>query len=116
MSLDDLLTELSARGIVIAANGDRLRVDAPAGALTPDLRATLLERRDELLAHLVGRQELAAGRPSILRIPLELGSCPSEWLAARGLKIIGGTPYFGGALRPMLYLATSATNSETSKQ
>jgi hypothetical protein len=24
------------------------------------------------------------------RIPLELGSSPSEWLAARGLRIIGG--------------------------
>jgi hypothetical protein len=111
MTFDSLLDALSAAGVLLAVEDGRLRIDAPAGALTPELRAALAEHKAALLAHLASSAEPAPALPEILRVPLEPGSSPSEWLAARGLKIVGGTPNFGGALRPMLYVA-DAQNEE----
>lgn len=51
MSAYDLLSELRRAGVVVKASGnDRLVVDAPKGALTPDLRAALATHKKELLA------------------------------------------------------------------
>ncbi|HWO19041.1 MAG TPA: amino acid adenylation domain-containing protein [Kofleriaceae bacterium] len=57
MTLLAFLTELSQRGIQISAVDGNLDVRAPRGALTPDLRGALAERKAELLAFL---QETAA--------------------------------------------------------
>jgi hypothetical protein len=47
-----LLSDLRARGVRLEPQGDKLRVVAPKGVLTPDLRATLAEHKGELLAAL----------------------------------------------------------------
>lgn len=50
MTFSDLTTLLSARGIDVSA---RLRVDAPAGSLTPALRDALHVHKGALLQRLV---------------------------------------------------------------
>ena len=52
MSAVDLLATLRARDCELTAAGERLRVEAPAGALTPDLRAALAEHKTEILVEL----------------------------------------------------------------
>jgi TubC N-terminal docking domain len=52
MSAPGLLAELRARGFVLAAAGDRLRIDAPADVLTPELRDRLAADKPRLLAEL----------------------------------------------------------------
>ena len=49
MNATELLAELHSRGVVLEAAGERLRYDAPKGALTPELRAALAEHKAELL-------------------------------------------------------------------
>ena len=49
-----LLTNLRRAGVILAANGDRLAFDAPAGAMTPAVQAMLKARKPELLALLRG--------------------------------------------------------------
>lgn len=112
-NLDDLLTDLTARGVLIEAHGDKLRIAAPAGALTANLRQALAEHKAAILAQLAGETKQPA-EPEIHRIPLGWGRWTAEhggddlhdWLEAHGLRAIGGTPYFGGAaFRPMLFVA-----------
>ncbi|GAA3150547.1 hypothetical protein GCM10010521_42760 [Streptomyces rameus] len=64
----DLLVELHRRGIRLRLVDDRLDVVAPAGALTPDLRAELTARRDELLAVLRG-VPTGTARPALVPQP-----------------------------------------------
>jgi hypothetical protein len=45
-----LLSDLAAKGVLIAADGERITLDAPKGVLTPDLT-----------------ERLRAGKPAILR-------------------------------------------------
>jgi nonribosomal peptide synthetase protein BlmVII len=54
-----LLAELRSRDIQLWADGDALQCNAPAGALTPELRAQLLQRRSEILEFLRGPGELS---------------------------------------------------------
>ncbi|MDH3600088.1 MAG: thioesterase domain-containing protein [Candidatus Tectomicrobia bacterium] len=49
-SLAELLSELHKNDIRLWSEGDRLRFDAPKGALTPELREELRARKSELLA------------------------------------------------------------------
>ncbi len=49
MSLEKLLEEAAARGVTLNAEGQRLKVDAPKGAVTPELRAALQAHKDDLL-------------------------------------------------------------------
>src|SRR5690242_15785082 len=51
MTIPDLVKSLRSRGVTLRAEGDRLRVDAPAGVLTPADRETLAVRKPELLDH-----------------------------------------------------------------
>lgn len=50
MTTVELLTFAQRSGIVLTAGGDTLTVDAPAGALTPELRAAVADRKADLLA------------------------------------------------------------------
>jgi hypothetical protein len=50
MTAPELVVALEARGIRLAVVGDRLRVDAPAGAVTTADRETLLQHKPALLA------------------------------------------------------------------
>lgn len=49
MSLVELLSDLSRRGIRLRAEGEQLSIEAPKGALTPDLRSTLDANKRSLL-------------------------------------------------------------------
>src|SRR2546423_3247074 len=49
MTARELLTELKQKGVDIKANGDRLVIDAPKGAITPELRTSLAEHKSQLL-------------------------------------------------------------------
>lgn len=52
MTLVDLLSELNRRQVRISRREGRLRVEAPEGSLTPDVRSGLDQHRDALLAAL----------------------------------------------------------------
>jgi amino acid adenylation domain-containing protein len=60
-----LLEQLRQRDIRVWDDGDRLRVNAPAGALTPELQHELTARRAELLALL--RQQADASQELAMR-------------------------------------------------
>ena len=49
MTPEALLSRLAALNVTLTAHGDRLRVEAPAGALTAELRAALAEHKPALL-------------------------------------------------------------------
>jgi thioesterase domain-containing protein len=64
MSVAAFLAELRGRDIEVWADGDRLRCDAPAGVLPPELRDQLRQRKSEILkflrsAELLCRQQRA---------------------------------------------------------
>lgn len=63
-----LLTELRNRDIRVRAVGDRLQCDAPAGALTPELREQLRRRKDEILDFLRTAESLARQQRAIVPI------------------------------------------------
>ena len=52
MTVAELLAATRAAGITLRVERGRLLFDAPAGALTPELRQALSERKPELLDHL----------------------------------------------------------------
>jgi hypothetical protein len=54
MNLPELQTCVVKLGIVLSAVDGKLIVNAPAGVITPELRATLLDHKPALLAHLTG--------------------------------------------------------------
>src|SRR6185503_7888504 len=65
MSPRELLVELREKGVEVKANGDRLVIDAPRGAITPDLRDALSANKAELLQILTAPPiEKAAARPA----------------------------------------------------
>lgn len=49
MNTADLLMDLQSRGVEITAEGERLKIRAPEGAITPDLRARLVESKPDVL-------------------------------------------------------------------
>jgi hypothetical protein len=53
MTPDELIATLQAHSILLAANGDRLKVDAPAGTLTAELRDALAQHKMVLIARLM---------------------------------------------------------------
>lgn len=50
MNTADLLMDLQSRGVEITAEGERLKIRAPEGAVTPELRARLVESKPAVLA------------------------------------------------------------------
>ena len=67
-----LLAHLTARGVTLAAEGDRLRVRAPVGVLTPEFRAEIAAHKPALLALLRGQ-----GGPN--RADAEAPPAPPSW-------------------------------------
>ncbi len=65
MNLDELLTELSQRGVKLWAEGNQLRIRAPKGALTPELRDTLTARKADVLSLLLHHRSVAQRTVSI---------------------------------------------------
>ncbi len=71
MSAATILADLRARGCTVSVLGDRVRV-SPASALTADLRATIAERKAELLA-------LLAAESAPLLVPAPAARVPLWW-------------------------------------
>ena len=69
MRVPALLAELRNRDIQIWADGDRLRCNAPAEVLTPELRDQLQQRKDEILEFLRSAEALAHEQRAI--VPLQ---------------------------------------------
>ena len=74
MTVTELVLTCRGAGIALRAAGDALDVDAPAHALTPDLRAELAARKPELLEVLwrldaMRRLAIQAPRPVVYARP-----------------------------------------------
>jgi thioesterase domain-containing protein len=65
----DFLAELRSRDIQISTDGDRLRCNAPAGALTPELRDQLQQRKNDILKFLRSASALAEDQRAV--VPLQ---------------------------------------------
>jgi hypothetical protein len=77
LNVPAFLAELHSRDVRLWADGSQLRCNAPAGALTPELRDQLQQRKSEILAFLrnaetVARQQRAIVpmQPNGARIPV----------------------------------------------
>ncbi|BBL79306.1 hypothetical protein RxyAA322_11600 [Rubrobacter xylanophilus] len=76
MNASDLLAELRERDIRLEADGLVLHVDAPAGAVTEELRAVLREHKGALIRHLERerkRLEEADRRGLVIKFSRERG-------------------------------------------
>ncbi len=85
VSLVELLSDLSRRGIRLRAEGGQLSIEAPKGALTPDLRGTLEAHKPELLELLQsksGAPEPAPPREGASRPPTTTGPLEGPPLSA----------------------------------
>ncbi|MDP9367828.1 MAG: hypothetical protein M3Q03_06070 [Chloroflexota bacterium] len=80
-SAEELFVALTRAGVVLVADGERLRVRAPRGALTAELRAAMELRRDALRQIVAARfrgpgECLAAqGNGRSIRPCLRMGAC-----------------------------------------
>ena len=71
MSVADLLAQLRSRDVQVWADGDNLRCSTRAGALTPELREILRQRKGDILDFLHAAAALARQERSI--VPLQAG-------------------------------------------
>ena len=98
MGPSELLAELSRRGVEVAVHGDRLRF-RPQAAVTPDLRAALLEHKVDLIRLLAAPDDEIAWRAEAMRpqvprsgvIPVLLAR-PEAKTAPRGTCVSCGDP------------------------
>jgi FAD/FMN-containing dehydrogenase len=108
--LDVFLADLAARGGKLEANGERLRIDAPAGVITARLRQALAEHKQAILGYLgsAGKRLEPEPPPVIHRIPLD-NLAYGDFLARHKLRIVGGTAFPDGRhFRPTIYLVDDA--------
>ncbi|GAB4569671.1 MAG: hypothetical protein Tsb0020_23970 [Haliangiales bacterium] len=97
MSAADLYAELLRRGVHLRTDGDRLRLQAPPGALTDELRRRVTQQKQALLA-LVARADAAAAADSVqvdddATFPLT-DTQEAYWVGRSGLYGSGGfSPY-----------------------
>lgn len=66
MSIVDFLTDLRRAGIQLSLNEDKLKIKAPSGALTPQIKAELKAKKEDIIAFL--KQASSSGGTSIPRI------------------------------------------------
>ena len=71
MTPTEIMSEAHRLGILLARNGNKLRVEAPKGALGQELREALAEHKAEILAALNRSTELAD-----LPFPIDFGGLP----------------------------------------
>jgi hypothetical protein len=106
MDAPEVLERLAARGVVLAADGERLRF-RPQQLVTPDLRAALVEHKAELLRAIEDDEREVAWRIAAMRpqvpptgpIPTALAR-PEARCAPPGTCLHCGDP-----LRPDRWLA-----------
>ena len=105
MRVSSFLAELSSRDIKLSADGERLRCNAPAGALTPELRDELRQRKRQIIeflrtAEAIARQQeaIVPMQPRGTRIPVfAAGGHNGDVFAFRDLvRHLGADqPFFG---------------------
>lgn len=105
MSVAALLVELRSRDIRVWPEGDQLRCSAPAGALTPELREHLRQRKNEIVeflgaAEATSRQQRAIVplQPRGRRAPVfAIGGHNGDVFCYRALaqRLGGDQPFFG---------------------
>ncbi len=78
----DFLTTLRDRDIQVWADGERLRCNAPAGALTTELRRELQQRKGEILKFLRSAESLAQQQRAI--VPLQSRGTAAPIFAVAG--------------------------------
>lgn len=69
LSLDELLQQLAQQGVQLWVEAEQLRVRAPQGVLTADLRALLTTRKPELLARLSSVNQQTEALPMLIVAP-----------------------------------------------
>jgi len=69
MKIPDLLADLAGKDITVWVDGDRLRCNAPAGALTPEFRDQLRDRKSEIIGFLNMAAAAVRQQPAI--VPLQ---------------------------------------------
>lgn len=69
MKIPDLLSDLAGKDIKIWLDGDQLRCNAPAGALTPEFRDQLRDRKSEIIGFLNLAAAATRQQPAI--VPLQ---------------------------------------------
>lgn len=76
MNLEQLLAELSQRGVKLWLDGDRLGIRAPKGVLTPELKEALSQNKADILAFLQKANTAANTQlPPLVALPRE-GTLP----------------------------------------
>jgi hypothetical protein len=65
MNAQELITELSKQGVILEAENDGLRIDAPKGVLTSELRQSLTEQKQAILTLLSQPSPIGAA-PTVL--------------------------------------------------
>lgn len=82
MRTADLLEELRKLDVRVALDGDRLRLNAPVGALTDEHKRDLAQRKPEVIAFLREAARLAAQQRAI--VPLHAGGTRTPIFAVAG--------------------------------
>lgn len=86
MTLSQLFDILDVSGTRLTLSGDKLRVDAPKGAMTAEIRAGLAEHREAILASLVNPQSNGAPITGVVAFELSAPATSPE-----SLPLIGPT-------------------------
>ena len=76
MTLTELHALLGRLGVELTARGDRLHYKAPAGALTPEVKAALATHKPALLARLADPPWSPRRPPAVVE---EIGAWPIPW-------------------------------------
>lgn len=82
MNAAELIEELRSQGVLLEAEGDRIRVDAPRGTLTPQVRSILAERKQEIIALLRTGDKEVAWRVEVMITQIPVNG-PVPFLIAR---------------------------------
>ncbi|WP_414474552.1 thioesterase domain-containing protein [Microvirga sp. M2] len=69
LKIPDLLADFASKDITVWVDGDRLRCNAPAGALTPEFRDQLRDRKGEIIGFLNMAAATVRQQPAI--VPLQ---------------------------------------------
>ena len=106
MTAAELLRELRRRGVKLTVNGDRLRYEAPRGALTPELLEAMRQHKPELMRmlarppippDLASQVEAALRRGQWVRVETDFGDiilAPNRRAAERAAQRHPGLPIF----------------------
>lgn len=101
MTTAELLDELRRRDVQLRVDGERLRVNAPAGTMTPDLQELVRARKTELMEFLRNVQRVKARQPAL--VPLQ--SAGTRWP-------IFGVPGHNGDIFCYRHLAKALGNEQ----